>query len=246
MLKGLRAAETAMNIQLTRTNVLANNLANADTAGFKQVLTQVTETAAAAATGESVGVRTVDGRSLELTAPLDTTQGTLRETGRTLDVALMGDGYFKVARDGQTYYTRNGSFSLDAERRLVTADGSQVQGEGGPITLPEGEIVVRPDGAILVDGVELDRLSVSGFEAPENLLPMGDSAFKASESMAAKAVDSDEVRIAQGMLEDSNADPIDTMIAMIAAQRAFELEAKILQSSDNTLDKAVNELSRKA
>lgn len=247
MLKGLRAAETAMNIQLTRSNVLANNLANADTAGFKQVLTQVTESGAAAAAGAtSVGSRGSTRPGLEVRSPVDMTQGSLRETGRILDAALQSEGFFKVSLDGQTCYTRNGSFSLDAERHLVTPDGGQVQGAGGPITLPEGEIVLREDGMILVDGAELDRLTIAAFDAPERLQPVGGSNFRAPADVDAKAVGVEDVRVAQGMLESSNANPIDTMIAMIAAQRAFELESKVLQSADRTLDKAVNELSRKA
>ncbi len=247
MLKGLRAAETAMNIQLTRTNVLANNLANVDTAGFKRVLTQVAEAGLdQGPDGGALSLRGAGQRTLDVRSPVDMSSGTLRETGRTLDVAVQGEGFFKVSRDGQTYYTRNGSFSLDAERRLTTPDGAQVQGAGGPITVPEGEVVVREDGMLLVDGAELDRLAVTAFDAPQRLQHVGGSNFKAPADLPARTLGAEDVRLAQGMLENSNASPIDTMIAMIAAQRAFELEAKVLQASDRTLDKAVNELSRKA
>jgi len=248
VLKGLRAAETAMNIQLTKTNVLANNLANVDTAGFKQVLTQVTEMTDADL-NQSERAPAQQGlidQILDLRAPIDMTQGQLRETGRTFDVALQGDGLFKITKDGREHFTRNGSFSLDAERKLSTQDGGIVQGAGGPITIPDGEVVIRGDGMILVDGAELERLSIVGFEDSRLLRHVGGSVFSAPDDMPAKTLAADEVRVAQGMLERSNANPIDTMIGMIAAQRAFEMEAKVLQASDRTLDKAVNELSRKA
>ncbi len=248
MLKGLRAAETAMNIQLTKTNVLANNLANVDTAGFKQVLTQVTENRETEPEGpvRATASRGLVDQILDLRSPIDMTQGPLRETGRPLDVALRGEGLFKVRRDGREYYTRNGSFALDEERRLSTSDGAQVLGTGGPIQIPEGEIVIRGDGMVLVDGTETDRLAVVDFPDSGRLRHVGASVFSAPAEMPARTLGADEVEIAQGALEGSNANPIDTMVGMIAAQRAFELEAKVLQATDRTLDKAVNDLSRKA
>ena len=248
MLKGLRAAETAMNIQLTKSNVLANNLANVDTAGFKQVLTQVTEMTGGAGdvAGRPSSQRGPVDQILDLRSPIDMTQGVLRETGRPFDVAIQGDGLFKVSKDGREYFTRNGSFSLDAERNLSTSDGGIVQGSGGPITIPDGEVVIRGDGMILVDGAEQGRLAVVDFEDSARLRHVGGSVFAAPDDMPAKAMAAGDVHLAQGMLEGSNANPIDTMIGMIAAQRAFELEAKVLQAADRTLDKAVNELSRKA
>ena len=248
MLKGLRAAETAMNIQLTKTNVLANNLANVDTVGFKQVLTQVTEKAGqdSAQTGRSPVSRGLIDQILDLRSPIDMTQGTLRETGRPLDVALRGEGLFKVSKDGREYYTRNGSFSLNAERRLVTSDGAEVQGAGGPMEIPDGEVVIRRDGMVLVDGAEVDRLSIVDFADSGLLRHVGGSVFDAPPDMPQRKLAADAVDVVQGTLESSNASPIDTMVGMIAAQRAFELEAKVLQATDRTLDKAINDLSRKA
>jgi len=248
VLKGLRAAETAMNIQLTKTNVLANNLANVDTAGFKQVLTQVTERdeKASGQTAQPLLSRNVIDQILDLRSPIDMTQGTLRETGRPLDVALRGEGLFKVSRDGREYYTRNGSFVLNEERRLSTADGADVLGSGGPIEVPDGEVVIRRDGMVLVDGAEIDRLAVVDFEDSGLLRHVGGSVFDAPPEMPARTLAADKVDVAQGAIEGSNASPIDTMIGMIAAQRAFEIEAKVLKAADRTLDKAVNELSRKA
>lgn len=258
MLKGLRTAETAMNIQMNRTNVLANNLANANTAGFKQMLTQVTE-AAGGPEDQDLGAGAADRRPvpgnvggnvrdliLDVRAPIDMTQGGLRETGNPLDVALRGDGLFKVRHAGGDAYTRAGSFSLNDQRQLVTSAGDLVLGDGGPIALPDGEVLVRADGAILVDGAEAGRLSIVDFEDPSRLRHVGDTLFTAPADMAAQPVPADRVAVEQGMLELSNVNPIDTLVGMIAAQRAFEMEAKVMQASDRTLDKAVNQLSRKA
>ncbi len=272
MLKGLRSAETAMNIQLTRTNVLANNLANVNATGFKQVLTQVVEQmrqeAGGGGTASGGGAVEPDGATaavdgtmpaapesrsrsirdlvLDMRAPVDMSQGTLRETGRATDVALQDEGLFRVTRDGKEYYTRNGAFMLDAQRRLSLPDGALVQGDGGPLEIPEGELSISADGGVRAGGVEVGRLAVVAFDDPGLLHHVGGSLLAAPAGVTAKPLPADKVRLAQGMLEESNANPIDTMVAMIAAQRAFEMDAKVLQEADRTLDKAVNQLSRTA
>jgi flagellar basal body rod protein FlgG len=259
VLKGLRSAETAMNIQLTRTNVLANNLANVNATGFKQVLTQIVEQMRQATDGGAAAPdaampdaaapgrgRSVRDLILDVRAPVDMSQGTLRETGRPTDLAFQDEGLFRVVRDGQEYFTRNGAFALDAQRRLSTPDGALVQGEGGPLEIPEGELSVGADGGVRVGGVEVGRLSVVTFDDPGRLHHVGGSLLAAPAGVTAKPLAADKVRLVQGMLEESNANPIDTMVAMIAAQRAFEMDAKVLQESDRTLDKAVNQLSRTA
>jgi flagellar basal-body rod protein FlgF len=265
VLKGLRSAETAMNIQLTRTNVLANNLANVNATGFKQVLTQVVEqmrqetggaapakdaatpaAPAAPALGTAARGGALRDLILDVRAPVDMTPGTLRETGRPTDVALQDEGLFRVSSDGKEYYTRSGAFTLDAQRRLSMPDGALVLGDGGPLEIPEGELSIGADGGVRVGGAEVGRLSVVAFDDPGQLHHVGGSLFAAPAGVTAKPMAADKVRLVQGMLEESNANPIDTMVAMIAAQRAFEMDAKILQESDRTLDKAVNELSRTA
>ena len=266
MLKGLRSAETAMNIQLNKLNVLANNLANVNTTGFKQVLTEVVErvpdaTARGAPQGPSpatpvggTGAATPGAGNaaslrdlvLDVRAPVDLTPGPLRTTGEPTHLALRGDGFFKVQRDGREFYTRNGNFTIDARRRLVTRSGDPVLGTGGPIELPDGELRITGDGRVLVDGAQVARLAVVRFDDPGLLRHVGGSLLDKPAKMPAQPVPGDEVEVLQGMLEESNADPVKTMVAMIAAQRAFQLEAKVLQNADHVLGKAVNELSRKA
>ena len=253
MLKGLRTAETAMNIQMNRTNVLANNLANVNTTGFKRMLTQVTERSAAPndqGLGGGQAARAVHGNVrdliLDMRAPIDMTQGGLRETGNSTDVALQGEGLFKVRRNGEEYYTRSGAFTLNDTRELVTMEGDQVLGTGGPITLPQGELLIRNDGTIIVNGAEAGRLSVVKFDDPSRLRHVGTTLFGAPDDMPAQPLGADVVSLAQGVLEQSNVNPIDTMVSMIAAQRAFEMESKVMQTADRTLDQAVNKLSSRA
>ena len=185
-------------------------------------------------------------RILSVRAPIDNTQGVLRETGAPLDLAVSGDGMFKVRRDGQEFFTRNGSFSINDNRQLVTSVGDLVLGTGGPIELPNGEIMVRRDGTILVDGTEVTQLALAKFEDTGLLNHVGNSLLAAPDGVQAQNMRPEEVEIVQGMLESSNVNPIDTLVGMIAAQRAFEMQSKILQAEDRTLDKAINQLSSKA
>lgn len=264
MLKGLRTAETAMNVQLNKTNVLANNLANVNSAGFKRVLTQVTEQQAAAGpadqdlapaadpglppAGDLRRPSRADLRDLilDVRAPIDMTQGTLRTTGRATDVAVVGEGMFQVSRDGEEYLTRSGAFTLDAQRQLVTMSGDPVLGAGGPITLPQGELLIRRDGTVLVDGAEVDRLRIQTVPDAGRLRHVGETLFKTPDDMPATAMAAGDVNLEQGVLEESNVNPIDTMVGMIAAQRAFEMGAKILQAEDRTLDQGINKLAAQA
>lgn len=259
MLKSLRTAESGMNIQLTRTNVLANNLANVDATGFKQMLVQVAERQVSADGGKSLpaiesgeaglpptpAFDPVRDVVLDCRAPIDMTQGRLRPTGHSTDVALDGDGLFKVSRDGREYYTRNGSFTLDANRRLTTSTGDPVLGAGGAIEIPEGELLIDPDGVLSVDGAEVGRLAVVAFDDPGVLSHLGEGLMSASAEAKPRKLAAGDYAVRQGMLEGSNVNPIDTLVAMISAQRAFEIESKTIQAADNTLDKSINELGRK-
>lgn len=255
MLKGLRTAETAMNVQLNKTNVLANNLANVNSAGFKRVLTEVTERQAPTdrnlADAGQIPVPARGGGNprdliLDLRAPIDMSQGALRATGRATDVAVLGEGMFKVRKDGQDYLTRSGAFTLNAQRQLTTMSGDPVLGAGGPVTLPEGELLIRRDGTVMVNGAEVDRLSVVTVPDTGRLRHVGETLFQAPEDMPATALAADQVELEQGMLEQSNVNPVDTMVAMIAAQRAFEMGAKVLQAEDRTLDQGINKLASQA
>jgi len=256
VLKGLRTAETAMNVQLTRTNALANNLANVNTTGFKRMLTQVLEEESGAQTPDLPQTRDLPPNTLReamprdlvlgVRAPIDLSQGALTPTGNPLDVAVRGEGLFKVRRDGQDFYTRNGAFTLNETRQLVTSAGDLVQGAGGTIQLPEGDVSIGPDGTVSVDGAEIDRLALHDFGEPGLLVHVGNSLMSADGGAGARAVPAEETEIVQGVLEGSNVDPIQTLVGMIAAQRAFEMSSKVLQSEDQSLDKTVNKLSGQA
>ncbi len=266
MLRSLREAELAMRVQQARIETLANNLANVDATGFKQVLSRVSQGPDPSTMGGADGGTTPAASSLPavtgerglarpgggLPAPddlrvrtfLDPRPGPLRETGRPTDIAVRGDGYLVVQRGDRELFTRGGALRLDEQRRLVDGAGNPVLGTGGPLRLEGETLEIRPDGTVLTDGAEAGRLRLVRFEDPSRLAHRGDGLLAAPEDMPPQEAGLAEAELVQGCLEGSNVDPIDTLVAMIAAQRAFEIETKVIQSEDQTLDRSVNELGR--
>lgn len=251
VIKSLGSAEKAMLLQQNRIDSLANNLANVNTAGFKQILTRVAEVgggAPAAQDGESGERGLLRPRlkpTLQMYHAMDNRPGTVRPTGRDTDVAVMGDGFFEISTPQGTAYTRHGSFMRDSDQRLTTPDGHQVMGERGPILFKEdADFDIANDGAIMVDGILLDRLKVVSFADPTRLEHLGASLLLPPQDMEARVMGPAEVVVAQGHLEGSNVNPIDTLVAMIAAQRAFEVQSKVMTTEDELLEKSVNNLPR--
>ena len=254
MLRSLQMAKKAMQIQQSRVDVLANNLANAATTGFRQVLTQVQDPAAAdgALSPGNVGqplnadLLTTSGAvdRLAVNHATDQRRGAVAPTGRNTDVALQSRGFFVVQdQEGNELYTRDGGFHLDNTGRLVTAGGLQVQGSGGAIEVGTGTLEILGDGTVSVNGAARGRLRVVDFEDPTKLTHRGDSLMATDPDRPATDVPAKEIAVLQGHLEGSNVDPVRTLVDMIAAQRAFEVQSKMLQASDESLQKSVNNLS---
>ncbi len=260
MIRSLNTAQRAMEMEQVRIDALANNLANVNSAGFKQILTRVAQS------GKDVGPGAADDIARQAQAgkrtpaseagnwapvsranlyhAVDNRPGPVSATGRETDVAIMGRGFFEVETPEGKRYTRDGSFSLNAQKQLMTPGGFLVQGEGGPIAAAGNEFSIGSDGTVAVDGKIVSRLKLVDFSDPSQLEHMGDSLLSAPEFLEATPVPPQEVVVAQAHLEGSNVNPIDTLVAMITAQRAFEVQSSVLKTEDEMLSKSVNSLPR--
>lgn len=174
----------------------------------------------------------------------DFTAGNIVETGGTYDLALDESGFFKVTgEDGNTYYTRDGSFSTNAEGALITASGELVQGIDGPIYIDGKEVLIRNDGSVIVDGNVVGFLDVVDIDNREFLRKVGDSLYEMAEGVESEEIPY-EGEVIQGYLEGSNVNTIQEMVDMITLLREFESGQKIIRMQDEILQKASNEIGR--
>ncbi|RLA77837.1 MAG: flagellar basal-body rod protein FlgG [Deltaproteobacteria bacterium] len=253
-MQALWIAATGMKGQELRINVIAHNLANVNTSGFKvsridfeDLLYQSLKAAGATSaagyqvpTGMDVGlgVRPAAIQKIFL-------QGDYHQTQNPLDLAIEGKGFFKVTMpDGQIAYTRSGSFKLDSEGRIVTSEGYPLDPE---IVIPAQAITVTvdPDGTINVtlpgqiQPSQVGRIELADFVNPAGLKAIGKNLFlptaASGDPTTGNPGEDGMGTIAQGFLEMSNVDMVTELVEMIMAQRAYEINGKVIQSADDML-----------
>jgi len=256
MIRSLWIAKTGMEGQQTKLDSIANNLANVSTNGYKRagvvfedLMYQNLRTAGAASseqsqlpTGLQVGLGTRVAASTR-----NFSQGSLQQTGGNLDVAIKGQGFFQIQLpDGTTAYTRDGAFQVDANGQLVTSAGFAVQ---PGITIPANvtSVTIAADGTVnattsgQVAPQSLGQLQLASFVNPAGLDPRGGNMFAETEASGTPNVGapgSDALGgLQQGVLEGSNVNVVEELVSMIATQRAYEINSKAIQTSDQMLQR---------
>jgi flagellar basal-body rod protein FlgF len=227
---------------LHRQETLAQNLANANTTGYRA---DVVALRAVPARGQEAGTRVF---TVETTIGWDFAPGPMTATGRNLDVAIQGPGWLAVQTpDGAEAYTRAGSLQIGADGTLTLPNGLPVQGDGGPIAIPaDAHVQIAPDGTVSVKTAGQVAVTTVGrlklVNPPqEELIKGGDGLFRLRSGEAAET--DPNVRLAAGTLEGSNVNVVEAMIGMIAAARQFELQMKLLASAEQNEQKANTVLS---
>ena len=224
--------------QFHQQSITANNLANAATVGYKA---ETTAFRTAHVTGSGVAARAY---AMASTDGADLSAGAIRQTGRDLDVAIEGDGYFAVqALDGSEAYTRAGSFRISAEGELQTRSGLTVLGEGGPLTLPpDAQVEIGADGTVsAIDrgptarNVQVvGRLKLVALDRA-TMVRGGDGLFR---SRGGEPAGDANVKVVAGALEESNVNSVGAMVEMINLARQYDLHMKVLQSADGNAQRA--------
>ena len=256
MVRGLYTAYTGMANEQKRLDIIANNLANSATVGYKEesVTNQAFDemlTIKIRDASESYNDRPIGNMSLGVKLGevyTDFRQGSFRRTSGTYDLGLEGNGFFALsvtdrAGNVSTQYTRNGSFTMTRDGYIVDEDGNHLMGEGGEIQVPvdAAEVVVDAVGGLYADGVYLDTLQIVDFEDYDYLTKKGDTRYQALEG-AVEAEGSALVR--QGYKEQSNVNVVSEMVEMITITRAYEANQKMIRSIDNTLELAANSVGK--
>lgn len=227
-------------------DIVANNIANADTTGFhmEALLVETEE----GLTARNDGIRGPARFVLDSGVGRDFSQGSLRQTGRTLDIAIQGEGAFFVIGDdegGPDRYTRAGNFSLDATGRLVTADGDPVLDAGGaPVVIDpsQGELAIAEDGTLSQGDENVGQLGVVRFDVLSVLSKDGDGLYRNTSNL--DPVAAPDARLHQGMLESSNVDTLVEITNMIEIQRAYERMARIVEQAHDLSKRAVERLGQ--
>lgn len=262
MIYGITTSAGGALLETSRVDAIANNLANAHTAGFRKDFLSFRERPPEALEGR-ISTKHLDplldrlgGGPLIHRSTWDATNGELDFTRRPLDLAIEGDGFFAVRRGGEVLYTRAGNFMRLNDGRVVTADGrgevlaGDAEGGGEPLVIPneipEDEISVLENGAVMgPGGAEIAVLQRVRFADPRDIEKAGDTEFRAVPGAASRALAA-VGKVRQGALEQSTTNPVVEMVEMIAALRAYEANMQMIRFQDATLDRAVNDLGRVA
>lgn len=257
----MHVARTGLDAQQTRMQVIANNLANVNTTGFKrdranfETLLYQTHREAGAQTSDTTaltapmavgtGVRIVATEKIH-------TQGSLTTTGNALDLAINGQGFFQILMpDGRMGYTRDGGLSRNADGLLTTDSGYVLQPE---ITIPEGTlgITISTDGIVSatlpnqVEAQELGQITLAAFPNPRGLAPIGENLLVESPASGAAVIgapmENGIGKVVQGALEASNVNVVQELVDMIETQRAYEISSKSISASDEMLRFLTNKI----
>ncbi len=241
----LYVSASAALARLRQLDVVANNLANADTAGFKRdyatfeavLESSVQDLAGRAAPG-------APGRVFVDTAGVGTdhSRGSVQQTGGALDVAIDGEGYFELQTPGGVRYTRAGAFEVDRSGQLVTPDGDAVQGEGGAITIGDRPVSFTASGELVDDSGEVvGRLKVVRFGDLSKLTKEGANHFVATPGAGPTPVE--DADFLPGTVEVSNVQPVRELARMVILQRAFDSAMQVLAADDRATGRLLQEIA---
>lgn len=261
MLDGMKYANAGMIQMSMKQDIITNNLANATTAGFRRETGYISSFSdvldkkmgfipGKGGKPETNGYMEVGG-GLEMEGGMRQdsqtgfAQGSLRETGNNFDLALDDDGkgFFTVKVGNDMRYTRNGAFRLAPDGHLTTSDGAQLMGQKGPINVGKAaNVEITPEGVVKADGREVDKLRVTTFmnfgalkkEGTNNFIDMNGGALTMNKGVCVR----------QGFIEQGNVNAVQEMVDLMQVSRAFEANQKMLQTQDQILRKAANEVGK--
>lgn len=230
----LRTAAAGIQAQQTRMEIVANDLANISTIGYRKGLVDFRDLAYEGPDVARIGSGTTSslvGRSVQ--------QGRIDRTGNPLDLAIDGPGFFQVRlQDGSVVLTRAGQLRIDAQGALVTATGDRLE---PPVQLPQGadldKIEIEENGAVRIGGRTVGTITLVDVPAPQNLQSVGDSQFAATRASGPISVLRNPV-LHQGALEASNIELGDAMVELMDAQRSFELATRAFKMLDEVMELA--------
>jgi flagellar basal-body rod protein FlgG len=243
MIKGIYNSGTGMQPRMTRLEVLANNIANSATLGYKKdnLFIQVMKEA---------GLSQVEGlgdlKGLDSKQFTDFSEGSFAQTQNPLDLAIQGRGFFVLETPQGIRYTRNGNFSLSTDGTVVNSDGYPVLSTSGHIQIPQPEktagisIAINERGEVTVGKTVLGQVRIADFSDLAQLKKAGQTMFMTDAPEKHATVDGHSVVVRQGFLEESNVEPLGEMIQLVELTRSFETDQRTIKAQDTTLERAMD------
>ncbi len=240
--------------QQHRLDTIANNLANVNTSGFKGDKLAFRDTFRRYAhdmldPNANLTEKVPWPQGNVLAQPrisesvIDLSQGSMKSTGNPLDLAIAGDGFFRVQTPDGEFLTRQGVYHRSAEGYIVDGHGNQLLGDGGPLQVPEtGSVLVDAEGQLSVDGEPIDIISLVRVEDPRALEKVGQSLLRVRPDAGVQPVPAEGATIEQGFLESANVNVVSEMVNMIEAMRAFEAYQKMISGTFEQDKKAIAEV----
>ncbi|MBI5306933.1 MAG: flagellar basal-body rod protein FlgF [Planctomycetes bacterium] len=238
MITGLYVGASSLVSQGNCQEIIARNLANVNTVGYKKAVPVFQAYLSKIQEGN---VTNKKGIANTLDESIDFSSGSLEYTGNDLDMAIKGDGFFAVQTEDGIRYTRRGQFALSRDMKIVTHEGWPLMGNGGEIQVPKGaqSITVKANGGISVDGKEIDKVKVVEIPNVTDLESVGGCLYKLSDSASEPEI-STRAEIAHHHIEKANVNAVDEMVTMIANLRSYQAGGKITESINQTLEKIIN------
>ncbi len=226
--------------QAKRLDLIANNLANVNTTGYKRMAMSFCN-----AFEKQPGQDAMVSQTRINSVDVDLSQGGMTMTGNPLDLAIEGRGFFKLSTPEGIRYTRTGIFRLDNEGAIVDAHGNELQGERGAIRVPRGSnLVINDAGELAADGNVMGKIAVVGFENPERLEQVGQHLFQSPQDRPLEEQASEDAVVYQGFLENSNVEVVQEMVRMIEVSRTVGAEQKIMTTSSSMDEKLINTVGK--
>lgn len=242
MIKGMYRSASAMIPRIKQQEIIANNLANASSPGFKKDMIFTQELSRAQA---KLSTPRNDWETPMIDQVYtDYDQGSLDKTNNPLDLAIEGYGFF-IIQDPESediYLTRAGNFAVSPDGYLSTPEGYRVMSDAGPITLDGGDVDISEIGQVSVDGSVVANIRIADVENPEELSKVGQNAWNVPEGIELRGALNFTIR--QGYLESSNIDAVKEMVDMIVSFRGYESDAQALKMQDDSLEKLINNVGR--
>lgn len=259
ILRGLDAASKGMQALIEQNDSTANNVANVNTVGYKKQSlvfkdiydSNVVQKSRETGDYQTVGALSVGSQVQKLT--YDFSQGALDKTGNAFDIAVQGDGFFKIqSNSGDVSYTRNGSFTMNNNGNLVTKDGDFVlDDKGKPIKIRTNDVVMHSINDIIIgeegqielnneqNRIAMQKVGVYDFANKEDMICIGGSKFKPADATTNRELKAEKFQIQQGALEMSNANVVNEMIRTINTSRNYETLSKVVKSSGDSLSQVM-------